>query len=358
MELKELRAKIDRIDYEILKLLSNRMELALRTTKLKGEVADPAREDEVIAGAKKRSHGLLRPEFAERLYREVMGESRRLQARGMKLAGFQGEHGAYGDMAVRAYDPALVPVPCVEFGEVFEGVRNGQLDIGIVPVENSLEGAVTQVNDLLVETDLRIIGEVNVPIHHCLLAPQDVDYRDIKVVYSHPQALAQCRGFLARNKLEPRPYYDTAGAAMMLANERPKAAAAIAGKLCAELYGLEILKENVEDHESNSTRFLVLAREAGGGKAKAREKGDKCSLVFQTAHKAGALFSVLKCFSEAGVNLTRIESRPIRNDPGKYAFLLDFKGSDEDRKVAEMLEKVKKETVMFRLLGCYKEASR
>lgn len=352
MELEELRTKIDRIDYEILKLLSNRMELALRTTKLKGEVADPAREGAVLERAKKRSHGLLRPEFSERIYREIMDESKRLQAKGLKLAGFQGEHGAYGDMAVRAYDAGLVPVPCVEFGEVFEGVRNGQLDLGIVPVENSLEGAVTQVNDLLVGTDLKIVGEVNVPIHHCLLAPPDVDYRDIKVVYSHPQALAQCRGFLARNRLEPRPYYDTAGAAMMLANEHPGAAAAIASNLCAGLYGLEMLKENIEDHEFNSTRFLVLSREKAAG------KGDKCSIVFQTAHKAGALFSVLKCFSEAGVNLTRIESRPIRNDPGKYAFLLDFKGSDGDRKIAEMLEKVRKETTMFRLLGCYKEAAK
>jgi len=350
MELKELRTKIDAIDSELLKLLNNRMELALRTTKLKGEVADPERENAVIDNVKKRSHGLLKPEFTEKMYREIMAESKRLQAKGLRLAGFQGEHGAYGDMAVRTYENSLVPVPCVEFGEVFEGVRNGQLDMGIVPVENSLEGAVTQVNDLLVETDLKIVGEVNVPIHHCLLAPLEADYHDIKVVYSHPQALAQCRGFLARNKLEPRPYYDTAGAAMMLANEKPKAAAAIASRLCAEMYGLEILKENIEDHESNSTRFLVLARDVG------KARGDKCSIVFQTAHKAGALFSVLKYFSDAGVNLTRIESRPIRNDPGKYAFLLDFKGSDEDKKVAEMLGNVKKETVMFKLLGCYKEA--
>ncbi len=352
MELEELRMKIDRIDYEILKLLGNRMELSLRETKLNSEVTDLAREGAVLERIRKQTHGLLRPEFSDKIYREIMGESKSLQAKSLRLAGFQGEHGAYSDMAVRKYDSGLVPMPCVEFSEVFEGVRKGQLDLGIVPVENSLEGVVTQVNDLLVETELNVIGEVNVPIHHCLLAPPGVDYSDIKVVYSHPQALAQCRGFLLRNKLEPRPYYDTAGSAMMIANDKPKASAAIASRLCAELYGLNIVKENIEDHESNSTRFVVLSRE------KAVTKGDKCSIVFQTAHKAGALFSVLKCFSDAGVNLTKIESRPIRSDPGKYAFLVDFKGSDEDSRIAEMLDNVKKETAMLKLLGCYKEAAK
>jgi len=206
------------------------------------------------------------------------------------------------------------------------------------------------VNDLLVESDLKIVGEIKMPIHHCLLALPDTDYRDIKVVYAHPQALAQCRGFIQRNKLEARPYYDTAGAALMLANDRPKAAAAIASRLCAEIYDLDILKENIEDHESNSTRFVVLARENGV------KDGDKCSVVFSTAHKAGALFSILKVFSEAKINLTRIESRPIRKDPGKFAFLLDFQGSEKDKKVSQALDEVKKETDMFKFLGCYKEA--
>ena len=194
---------------------------------------------------------------------------------------------------------------------------------------------------------------MKVPVHHCLLALPETDYRDIKVVYSHPQALAQCRGVIARNKLEPRPYYDTAGAAMMLANERPKAAAAIASRLCAGIYGLEILKDSIEDHESNNTRFIVLAK---GGAAPDGAKGDKCSIIFSTAHKAGALYGVLKIFSDAGVNLTRIESRPIRKDPGNFAFLLDFQGSESDGKVAEMLSKVEKEARMYKFLGCYKEA--
>ncbi len=350
MELDELRKRIDIIDAEIIKLLNSRMEFALRTRKMKPAVEDPEREKEVLDSAARRSRGLVTPEFSRKVFTDIMGESKALQKRNPKLAGFQGEHGAFSEVAARSYDGAWVPIPCPEFIDVFEGVAKGQFDFGVVPVENSLAGAVTQVNDLLVETDLKIVGEARVPVHHCLLALPDTDYRDIKVVYSHPMALAQCRGFIARNRLEPRPHYDTAGAAMMLANERPKAAAAIASRLCAEIYGLEILKENVEDHESNYTRFIVLARERGDA------SGDKCSIIFSTAHKAGALYGVLRVFSDAGINLTRIESRPIQSDPGNFAFLLDFQGSDADGKVADALAKVKAASKTYRFLGCYKEA--
>ena len=350
MNLEELRGRLDLIDAEVLKLLNMRMEIGLRTRKQKQGVADPKREAEVLENARKNSGSLLRTEFSEKLFREIIDESKALQEKNPMLVAFQGEHGAYGESAVKGFCPDAVPISCSEFADVFNGVEKGQLDLGVVPVENSLEGAVTQVNDLLLETNLSIVGEVSIPVHHCLLALPETDYRDIKVVYSHPQALAQCRSFISRNKLEPRPYYDTAGAALMLSNERPKAAAVIASSLCARLYSLEILKENIEDHESNSTRFLVLSREP------AKEKGNKCSVIFSTAHKAGALFSILAAFQDAKINLTRIESRPIRNEPRKYAFLLDFQGNDSDPKVATAIEKMKKEATMFKFLGCYKEA--
>ncbi len=359
MKLEELRKRVDLIDGEIVKLLGARMELALRTGKHKDGVADPKREESVFANVKRRSVGLVRPEFSEGLFKGIVSESRALQDRHPSLVAFQGEHGAFGEMAIRAFSPSAVPISCREFEDVFAGVENGSFDFGMVPVENSIEGAVTQVNDLLVETGLKIVGEVRVPVHHCLLTLPEADYREIKVAYSHPQALSQCRGFLQRNKLEARPFYDTAGAAMMLSEDRPYAAAAIASKLCAELYGLEILKENVEDHKSNSTRFLALSRNDGGqGGEKAHKgapggKGDKCSIIFSTEHKAGALFSVLKVFSDASLNLTRIESRPIKSDPGKYAFLLDFEGSDSDDAVASALAQVEKMAVFYKYLGCY-----
>jgi prephenate dehydratase len=185
------------------------------------------------------------------------------------LVAFQGEHGAYGDVAARKLIPDGACIPCMEFMDVFRGVEEGHFDLGVVPVENSLEGAVTQVNDLLTTTDLKVIGEARIRVNHCLLATDITDYRDIRLVYSHPQALAQCRGFLMRNHLEPRPYYDTAGAAKMLARENPRAAAAIASALCAELYDLEIIKEGIEDGPSNTTRFLLLARDPYG------ERGEK-----------------------------------------------------------------------------------
>ncbi|MCX6771425.1 MAG: prephenate dehydratase [Candidatus Micrarchaeota archaeon] len=369
MKLEELRKRVDLIDSEIVKLLGARMELALRTGKHKDGVSDPKREENVFANVKKCSVGLVRPEFSGGLFKEIISESKKIQDQHPVLVAFQGEHGAFGEMAIRAFLPPAVPISCREFEDVFTGVENGSFDFGMVPVENSIEGAVTRVNDLLVESSLRIVGEVRVPVHHCLLALPEADYREIKVAYSHPQALSQCRGFLQRNKLEARPFYDTAGAAMMLAEDRPRAAAAIASRLCAELYGLEILKENVEDHKSNSTRFLVLSRKEeekegantreGAGKSDSRgqgvsgRKGGMCSIIFSTDHKAGALFSVLKVFSDASLNLTRIESRPIKSDPGKYAFFLDFEGFDQDAKVAAALSQVEKMAVFYKYLGCY-----
>ncbi len=351
MDLEEMRNTIGRLDTELLKLLNRRMEYALRTRNLKPQIADPVREQQVLAAIRKRTTDVIGAEFAERLFKEIIEESKRLQQEIQTLVGFQGEHGAHSEMAVRLLNPAWVPIPCKEFQEVFEGVANRELDFGAVPVENSLEGAVTQVNDLLVETELTVVAERRVPIHQCLLTLPETDYRDIRVVYSHPHALAQCRGFLSRNKLEARPYYDTSGAAMMLANERPRAAAAIASALCGEIYGLEVIKENIEDHESNSTRFVVLSREA------TQQDGDKCSIIFATAHRSGALVSVLSMFANAGINLTRIESRPLRRDPGTFAFLLDFLASNQDPRVQDILAKIQEQTSWSKFLGCYKQAS-
>ncbi|MEW6026121.1 MAG: prephenate dehydratase [Planctomycetota bacterium] len=350
IDLNEVRKKVDLIDFRIIKLLNERLEYVMRIRRLKDGVTDEKREQIVMGNVQKHSQGLVSRGFAEKLFNEIISESKRLQQEGIRSIGFQGEHGAYGEVAALAFDNALVPLPCREFVDVFDEVSAGQIDFGIVPVENSLEGAVTEVNDLLVNTDIRITGEIKLPIHHSLLTLPETDYREIKVVYSHPQALAQCRGFLSRNNLEPIPFYDTAGAAKMVANTRPKAAAAIASRHCAELYDLEIIKDGIEDDKSNFTRFLVLAKEP------AADAGNKCSIVFSTRHEAGTLFAVLKVFSDAGINLTRIESRPIRTDPGKYAFFLDFQGSERDDKVSRALESVRQKAVMFKFLGCYKEA--
>ena len=150
-----------------------------------------------------------------------------------------------------------------------------------------------------------------------------------------------------RNKLEPRPYYDTAGAAKMLARDNPKAAAAIASSLCAELYNLDIIKEGIEDGPSNSTRFLLLSREPYSG------QGDKTSIIFAVAHEAGQLYGVLKLFADAGINLTRISSMPLRSDPSNYSFFLDFEGSEKDAKVMEVMGEVEKMSISLKNLGSY-----
>jgi len=347
MNLKDLRKEIDLIDYRIISLLNQRMELALRTQKLKHAVCEWKRERMIIANVRSYSNSLLSPDFAEKLYRTVMEESKRIQGERLGLIGFQGEHGAYSEVAALAYDPALVPIPCREFTEIFADVETGQLDFGIVPVENSLEGSVSQVNDLLIISELMIVGEIRIPIHHCLLALPGTNLPDLRVVYSHPQALAQCRNFVSANKLNPKPFYDTAGAAQMLPTERLETSGAIASRLCAKLYGLDVMKENIEDHESNATRFVVLSRRA------ADRVGNKCSIAFCIKHEPGALSLMLNFFSDARINLTRIESRPMKNDPGKYIFLVDFEGSDKDRNIVETLAKAKEQASMFKFLGCY-----
>ncbi len=348
MDIEEIRKKIDGVDHDIIGLLNGRMELALRLKRLKSGVCEPERERRVFENVRAYSRGIIEPEFSERLYAAIVDECRRVQHKDLRLIGFQGEHGAYSEAASRAWEPSLIPIPYREFPDVFEEVTTGQLDFGIVPVENSLEGAVTEVNDLLIKTGLKIVSEVNMPIHHCLLALPDAEPGDLKVVYSHPQALAQCRGFIAGHGLEPRTFYDTAGAARMLSEKRPEVACVIAGELCAQLYHLKVVKENIEDHESNATRFLVLSQHAGS------EQGNKCSIIFSLKHEAGALFSILRVFSEAGINLTRIESRPAKTELGNYAFFLDFEGSDADERVADVLQRIRESVEMFKFLGCYK----
>jgi len=347
MNLKEIRKKIDSIDTRILHLLNSRMEQVLIASQFKTQIEDKDREGELFDRLRKSAPDLIQGEFLERLFTDIVKESKRLQNEGFELIGFQGEHGAYGEMASRAWDSRLVPFPCTTFAEVFEGVQSGRYDHGIVPVENTLGGSVDQVNQLLIHTDLYVSGAVELPVRHCLLALPDTDHREIRSVYSHPQALSQCRRFLARNRLEPVPYNDTAGAARMLSQDRPKRSAVIASRLCADLYSLEILKEGIEDLERNMTRFLLLSRKGNEG------EGHKCSIVFATEHKAGTLFNVLQVFADKGINLTRIESIP--NEPGDYAFFLDFEGSDKDPGVMEALTEVEKVTTQFRIMGCYTE---
>ncbi len=347
MELEQIRNRIDGLDATILKLLHDRLELSLLTTRCKHGIEDKEREKEVLDRLKKHSTGLMTANFIENLFLDIIEESKKLQGKDFRLIAFQGEHGAYGEVASKTWKEELIPIPCTRFEAVFEGVQSGIYDYGMVPVENSLGGNVEEVNRLLINTPLHVVGAVTIPIHLCLLALPGTDHREVRTVYSHPQALSQCRQFMKRNKLAPVQCRDTAGAARMVSEQGIEGSAAIASRLAARLYHLEILKENIEDLHRNRTRFLVLSKDAKD------QDGNKCSIVFSTQHKAGTLFNVLELFAERDINLTRIESIP--DDPGAYAFFLDFEGSVNQKAITEALKATKSITTRFRMLGCYQE---
>lgn len=351
MDLFEIRKNIDKIDNKIVKLLDQRMELTLRTTRFKKKIQDKNREKEIIDNAAKMPVRFMSKDFIKNFFISIMAESRQLQGRGPKLVGFQGEHGANTEVAILANDPALVPIPCMKIVDVFEGVLRGDFNFGLVPVENSLEGAVVGIDDLLIEHDIFIVDEVKLKINHALLTLPETDFNGIKVVYSHPQAIGQCSRFVRNYHLEAHPFYNTAGAARMLASTMPRASAVIASKLCAEIYDLKIIKENIGDDSSNFTRFIFLSKE------KNKEEGNKCSIVFIINSRSGALYNILKLFADSGINLSRIESRPSKTNPENTAFLVDFHGSINDKRVSDTLTALEKKSIMYKLLGCYREAT-
>jgi prephenate dehydratase/chorismate mutase/prephenate dehydratase len=347
MNLSKIRKNIDLLDSRILRTLNDRMELALMAKKLKTSVEDTQREKEILERIRSNSTGLINAEFIEKIYVEIIKESKSLQNEDRRLVAFKGEHGAYGEVAAREWDSDLVPVPCGEYSDVFDGVRAGLYDFGIVPVENSLGGIVGEVNELLINTDLFIAGAVELPIYLCLLVLPGTDHREIRSVYSNSQSLTQCHNFLARNNLAPIQYYDTAGAAKMLAEKTPKASAVIASSLSAEIYDLEIIKEDIDDFERNMRRYVILSKD------ESEERGDKCTVKFSTAHRSGTLFNVLEVFAREKINLTRIGSIP--SGKGNYAFFVDLLGSGAEERVVKALDEVKELTTEFRLMGCYKE---
>jgi len=323
------------------------MEKVVIARKLKRDVYDPAREEQIIEKLRSSTNILLKADFLEQIYRTLFEESKKNQERGLKVIAFQGQHGAYSEVAARNWDSSLATVPCSQFSDVFDGLSNGIYDYGIVPVENTLGGVVGQVNDLMIHTPLHIVGAIEIPIVHCLLAGYETDPKEIRKVFSHPQALAQCRHFIAKRQFEPTTYFDTAGAAKMIMEQGSKNAAAIASRLAGELYHLNVVEEGIEDFNTNRTRFLVLSKD------KIDTQGRKCSVVFSTPNKAGTLFKVLEKFAEKKLNLTRIESIP--NQFGKFAFFLDFEGSEHDTAVLDVLAFLEGHTENYRLIGCYNE---
>lgn len=267
--------------------------------------------------------------------------------------GFQGESGSYSEISAMNYfsERNSLFIPYRSFKDLFESVESSAIDVAVIPVENSLEGSVNETYDLLVETPVFVIGEIYQKIRHCLIANMESSINEIRAVYSHPQALAQCRSFIQKRSFEPIPMYDTAGSVKFIKENSNFNAAAIASQRAAEIYDMKILEKGIEDKTNNFTRFLVIST-----KKQNNPHDDKTSIIFSISHTPGSLYSILKEFAIRNINLTKIESRPTKDIPWEYYFFVDLEGNSLDNKINDSLLSVKKTTKFFKLLGSYKKA--
>ena len=260
---------------------------------------------------------------------------------------FQGERGAYSEAASRKFFfEEIETVPCKTFAEALENTSMNKTEYTILPVENSLEGSVGESYDLLYFTTLNAIGEQYFRIEHCLIGSGKLE--EVDIVYSHPQALGQCRDFLEKHKMRTVPTYDTAGSVRIIKEMATKNVACIASEMASEIYSMPIIARKIANNPNNYTRFLVLSNN------KSKETGkDKTSIIFSIKHEPGSLYKIIKNFHDGNVNLTKIESRPNKKNVWEYNFYVDFEGHVKNSKISKMLEEIKKETLFMKILGSY-----
>ncbi len=271
----------------------------------------------------------------------------------VKKVAFQGVHGAYSEDAVFShFGEGTRTEPCNEFEEVFQKVESGEVSHAVVPIENSIEGTVTYVSDLLLDSDLTVTGEVLVAVRHCLITHPGSELKDIRKVYSHPQALAQCRTFLAQHpSWEKIPAFDTAGSVTMVKERGQKDEAAIASKRAAAFYDMKVLQEDIQTVHRNYTRFFVLEKVTS-----IPTEGDRTSLVFATKNIPGALYQCIGAFAERGVNLSKLESRPRKGRTWEYVFYVDIDGHVNDEKVSGAITELLRRATFVKVFGSYKKA--
>ncbi len=270
----------------------------------------------------------------------------------MKKIGYLGPKGTFSHEALKKYVglEACIPVEFSSIPEIFMAFAENLLDEAVVPMENSIEGAVNATMDMISqEAQLMIKAEVIIPVREYLLVKKGMDISDIKYILSHPQPLGQCRRFLSEQLpyAQPKAVSSTAAAAAEVASGNGDIAA-IASKTAAEVYGLDIIRKDIQDHDNNLTRFIVIAKDDS-----ARTGNDKTSLVFSTEDKPGSLYRILEIFNLWDINMTRIESRPAKNKLGRYVFFIDLVGHREDEDLRDALTMVKRKTSFFRILGSY-----
>jgi len=354
MSLDDLRGKIDEVDIEIVKLLAERMRIA---EKIGGEkigqgkqIGDSEREKKVLENVKSLAQEeKISQEDIASIYRQIVNVAKRVQ--GVSVA-FQGEIGAYSEEAAfQFFGASILLKPCESLEDVFRVVERDEVQFGVVPAENSLEGSISRVYDLLLDSSLKVCGEVELRVVHCLIGVPAARLDSIKKVYSHPQALGQCKTFLRHLGCELVPAYDTAGSVKMIKEVGAPDKGAVASARAAEIYGMKVLAREIEDNPNNFTRFFILAKHDSPPSG-----NDKTSIVFSVKHKPGALYQSLKELASRKINLTKIESRPTRQKPWEYNFYLDFEGHREDKLFQEALESLENTSLFVKVLGSYPKA--
>jgi len=353
MSLEELRKRIDELDHQLVQLLNERARVVVEIGKLKNKVGkavySPDREKEVFAKIAEANKGPLPDKCLVAIWRELMSGSFVLE-RPLRI-GFLGPKGSFSHTAAMLkFGQSVEYEPLADITSIFDEVSKGHCDLGLAPIENTTGGGVIETLDALIDSDVKVCAEVLMAIHHNLLGNCSLD--KIEKIYSKPEVFAQCRNWLSATFKEAQtvPVASTAKAAQ-LATEEPNSAA-IGSRIAAELYGLRIICENIEDIANNITRFLVIGRED------ARPTGeDKTAILFSTAHKAGALADVLDVFKRFNINLTNIESRPSKKRQWEYYFFMDFVGHRTDEQIKKGLEETRKHCLQLSILGSFPRAT-
>jgi len=347
-ELKKFRAQIDSIDDELLKLFNRRAALAQQIGHAKGNsaVLRPEREAQVMQRMSQANTGPLSNQGVTQLFTEIMSQCRALEAP-LRVA-YLGPRGTFSEAAVfQRFGKASEGLPADSIDGVFTAVENGTANYGLVPVENSTEGAIGRTLDLLLNSNLNICGEVLLQVHQCVLSNED-DLSLIRKVYSHPQSFGQCQSWLQAHlpHAERITASSNADAARLATGE--SFTAAIAGAQAADYFKLKVLAQNIEDDARNTTRFLVIGKQnvAPSGK-------DKTSLVMSAVNRPGAVHDLLVPMAQNGVSMTKLESRPSRAGLWEYVFYVDIEGHQSDAKVAAALEQLKQIAAFVKVLGSY-----
>ncbi len=359
MTLNRLRRQIDHLDEKILKLLNRRAAVVLKVGHLKAtshqEFYTPSREKILIDRLKKKNHGPFPSQALQTVYREVISASRALNAP-MTIA-YLGPEATFTHMAaLRHFGRSCKMTPVVSISRVFEEVEEGRAHCGVVAIENSTEGVVGATIDRFIDSHigaspLKIIAEVTIPISHHLMSLSG-SIRAVKKIFSHPQPVGQCRGWIEENLPNvPIVEVESTSRAAARALEDPRAAA-IASEEAAHFYGLKIAERHIEDNAGNMTRFWVLGRKSPGKTGR-----DKTSLLFSVKNEAGILYRMLEPFYKGRINLTKIESRPLKKKAWEYIFFLDMDGHQEERRIGSAIRELEKHCLFVKILGSYPKST-